>query len=133
MIIALALVPWTSRIDAIYFDATGYGVHSKAYLLIAAEVDPSTDIILGQYFRAYYAQDPTFRATSRVGMGNNRSFTMTDLEIATRGATRAWVTWEARKSYHLREDIRREIRERGRQVSGPGVDETRVFVYLIER
>lgn len=131
VIIALALVPWTSRIDAIYFDGTGFGVHSKAYAVIAMDLDPSTDVILGQYFRSYYAQDPTFRATSRVGMGNNRSFTMTDLEIATSGATRAWVTWEARKSYHLREDVKREIRERGLQVSGPGVDETRVFVYLI--
>ena len=133
VIIALALVPWTSRIDAIYFDGTVFGVHSKAYAVIAMDLEPSTDVILGQCFRSYYAQDPTFRATSRVGMGNNRSFTMTDLEIATSGATRAWVTWEARKSYHLREDIKREIRERGRQVSGPGVDETRVFVYLIER
>lgn len=133
VVVALTVVPWVLRIDAIYFDETRYGVHSSAYRLIAEEVDPSKDVILGQNFRAYYAQDPTIRATSLVGMGSNRSFSMTDFENALTGAARAWVTWEARKSYHLRDEIRQAIRESGLQISGPGVDETRVFVYLIER
>ena len=132
-LLILAVVPWVSRIDAVYFDDTRYGVHSEAYALIASEVEPSTDVILGQHFRTYYARDERIRETPQVSMGRNKSFAVEDLEVALEGTGRAWATWEARKSYHLRSEVRDMIREQGHQLSGPGVDETRVFVYLIER
>ena len=68
-----SLVPWVSGIDAMYFDETSCGVHSEAYVLIASEVEPSTDVILGQYFRTYDARDAQIRETPQVSIGRNRS------------------------------------------------------------
>lgn len=131
-VLIVAVSAWLPGLDRIYGDGHRYGVHSAAYRIIASDLDPSTDIILGQYFRTYYAQGPLFRDTERIGMGRNRSFSLTELEHALDRQDRAWVTWEARKSYHLASDVRQAIAERGRQVSGPGVDGTRVYVYLID-
>lgn len=131
--LSLATLSWASRFDSTYLGDTSYGVHSEAYEFIADGVDPATDVILGQYFRTYYAQDPNIRETLLISMGRNGSFSIDDLETALAQSDRAWITWEARKSYHLRKDVRELIRERGRQISGPGVDETRVFIYFIER
>lgn len=120
------------RAPGLYFDATSYGVHSEAYAILAERVDPRTDVILGQYFRSYYARDANLADTPFVGMLNNRLFTLEEFEDAASSRERAWITWEARKGDHLRSDVKEAIRERGVQVSGPGVDHTRVFVYLIE-
>jgi 4-amino-4-deoxy-L-arabinose transferase-like glycosyltransferase len=136
VLVAVLLVTfgtWSVRTDGLYGDAHGYGVHSEAYRIIAAELDRDTDVVLGQYLRTYYAQDPAYRSTTIIGMGSNRSFTLKDLERSVMLKPRAWVTWEARKSYHLQAEVREVIRDRGRQISGPGVDDTRVFIYLIER
>jgi hypothetical protein len=70
-------------------------VHSESYRIIAADLDPASDVVLGQYFRSYYAQDAVFRATERVEMGSNRNFTLADLEESLSSQPRSWVTREA--------------------------------------
>lgn len=40
---------------------------------------------------------------------------------------------EERESHHVPSDIRELIRHNSRLMSEPGIDETRVFIYLVKR
>jgi hypothetical protein len=129
---ALILLQWQGMSAALYESNTRYGRYSEAYPLIAAEIDVEQDVILGQMFRGYYAQDSRFDGASVLSLGRNRSVSVEDYLEMVGSRPRAWVTWEARKSYHLRPEVIRHALSEGRQVSGPGVDASNIYVVLVE-
>lgn len=89
------------------------------------------DLLMGQYLRHIYISIPgevTFES-----LRNNRRYSYEEFIHTITQYDRIWVTWEARKSYHIRSDIKDFIDSHFEQVSGIGVDESRVQVYLWDK
>jgi len=131
-IVVLLAIQWHGMVGSLYGDDDSYGRYTQAYALLAEELDPPRDVVLGQFFRTYYAQDPRFVDVPILSLGMNGSVGITDFEAMVVSAPRAWVTWEQRKSYHLRPEVRLFVMTNGRQLSGPGVDASNVYLFLID-
>jgi len=115
------------KVERLYGGVTRFGDFNSAYQVIIENYDEESDVIFGQYLRAYYLKDlETFTAIS---MMNNRQYTyelfLEDLEEYESG----WLTWESRKAYHVDNQIINYANENFYQIHGRDIDDFRVEVY----
>jgi len=108
------------------------GNYSQAYQVIIENYNPQNEAIFGQYLRPYYLKPLNDKAIF-MDMSRNRGYSLeqflTDLEKYQSG----WITWETRKSYHLRPEIISYINNNFEKYHGQGIDNTKVEVYYFDQ
>lgn len=122
--------------DRLYGNNHPYGRYRDAYKTILENYDSKNQVIFGQYLRKYYLKD----------LGENVNFIsmlkaeqyefsvfLDDLKKHESG----WITWESRKSYHIKQIIRDYICNNFVQKHGEScgeiIDNTKVEVFYFNQ
>lgn len=126
------LAGFLSRFQRLYGTRHGYGHFSEAYQTIVDNYNPEKEVLFGQYARTYYLQEIGDNLTI-VSLQNNKRYEFEDFLEELDKYKAGWVTWEARKGYHIRGEIRSYIDKNFVKLQGRDVDETNVEVYYFTK
>ena len=101
-------------------------------IFIVDNYNPENDIIMGQYLRTYYLKDLEGNVTI-ISMLNNKLYSYDQFQEDLEKYGNGWITWETRKGYHIRKDIKNYIGKNFVKYHGSGVDNTKIEVYYFNR
>jgi len=118
--------------DATYHTDDNIGSFSKAYQVIIQNYDPEKEVIIGQYLRTYYLKDIGPK-TKIISMRSYQNYSMNEFMDDINKYEGGWITWEARKSYHIQTDIVNYTDQNFKKYHGEGIDNTNVEVYYFNQ
>ena len=132
LIFILLVTSFYFSYNQIYNNDTDYGKFSEAYQTIASNYKPG-EVIFGQYLRTYYLDKITNNA-SIIDMKSNKHYTLEQFLIDINNSKNGgWITFEARKNYHIRREIIDYISKNFHKIHGTGIDNTRVDIFYFNK
>ncbi len=126
------LLGFINRVQRLYGTRHGYGNYSEAYQIIIDNYNPEKEVLFGQYARAYYLRE-LGDDLKGISLLKNRQYKFEDFLEELSKYEAGWVTWETRKGYHIRGEIRSYVDNNFVKHHGRDVDESNVEIYYFEK
>ena len=133
MFFLFILTSFYQEAGKIYGEEHDFGRFKEAYLTIKKNLNPEEKVIFGQYLRTYYLKEIGEDNLVVIDMLNNGQYSYESFLKDISKYDSGWITWETRKGYHIRGDIKNYINKNFKKYHGRGIDDTNVEVYYFDR
>jgi len=131
LLILSLLLSSLSSINSIYNDENSYGKYSVAYPTIVNNYKLG-DVIFGQYLKGFYLNGIP-ADTKIIDMKSNKQYTYETFINDLSNSSSGWLTWETRKSAHIRPEIISYIDKNFKKYNGKGVDSAGIELYYFSK
>ncbi len=121
-----------TSVNNIYGSDHEYGEFSDAYQVIVDHYNyENEEVIIGQYLRDYYLRKVENAEVK--SMLSHQKYTLNQLINDLSKYNAGWITWETRKSYHIKPEIICFIDSNFKKFHGQEIDDTNVEVYYYDQ